>query len=277
MWAALRPKGSFLASGEHSRLVETSPVEKLQGGQHRVTPDSGQLVTDALLADMEGKGFLAPNDVALLKAWHPIQAGDYVEGALAMGPLSPASLGLPEDWQGPGSPLADVLPTGRRYGSRSVRGSPIRINVGYSWGKIVDSQGYTWLPDQIYEPGTYGYIGQSQLRRPQQMLPSVDIQGTTNDELFRTGRTQLARYLVAVPNGTYDVGLHFACLIKGRLWHPTIDVRVEGETVVDGLDARQLGRLSATSQRCKSVQVADGALDVELSQSDVALCGVEIV
>ncbi|MHC4403981.1 MAG: malectin domain-containing carbohydrate-binding protein [Planctomycetota bacterium] len=109
------------------------------------------------------------------------------------------------------------------------------------------------------------------------MLPGVDIQGTTNDELFRTGRTQLARYLVAVPNGRYDVVLHFACLIDGRLWHPTIDVRIEGETIVDGLDARQLGRLSATSHRCESVQVTDGALGIELSQSDVALCGVEIV
>jgi len=105
----------------------------------------------------------------------------------------------------------------------------------------------------------------------------TSLAGPHLQKIFRAGRTQLTRYLVAVPNGEYDIVLHFANFVAGKLWHPTVDVRIEGATVVRGFDARQLGRLSATSRRCESVRVTDGVLDVELTQSDLALCGVEIV
>ena len=274
MWAALRPKGNFLAAGEHGRFVEESPVKRLQGDRYRVPV---KLVTSALLDDLKAKGFLTSEDVTLLKAWHPSRTDEYAEGTLAMGPLGPVSLSLPEDWQGPGAPQSEVLPAQRRYGNRAVSDFPIRINVGYSWGEIVDSEGNTWLPDQIHVSGTYGYIGSSQVRRPQQVLTNVEIEDTENDEVYRTGRIQLTRYFVAVPDGTYDIVLHFACLTDGKLWHPTIDVKIEEETVVAGLHAGPLGRLTATSQRCESVRVNDGVLDVELTQSDMALCGIEIV
>jgi hypothetical protein len=134
-----------------------------------------------------------------------------------------------------------------------------------------------WLADQIYGQGTYGYIGNSQLRRPRQVAPEVEIENTDDDEVYRTGRTQLTHYLAALPNSTYSVVLHFAHLMEGKLWHPAIDVRMEGRTVVRGLDARQIGRLSAARRRCDAVRVTDGVLDIELTPSDVALSGVEIV
>ena len=148
------------------------------------------------------------------------------------------------------------------------------------WGSVggmtVDRQGNTWLPDQIFERGGYGYIGDSLLRRPRQVLDDVDIQQTQNDEIYRTGRTQLTHYLISVPNGMYDVMLHFAHLVEGRLWNPTIDVKIEEKAVLQRLSADSLKRLHGASRRFKRIVVADGVLDIGLTQSDLALCGVEI-
>lgn len=276
MWATLRPTGKFLAAGKHSRFVEASPVEKLQDKEYRVHPDPAQLVTDDLLKDLMDKGFLTGNDMALLEAWHPLRTDDHSKPSLPMAPLSPASLGLPEDWQGPGSPLAEMLPAEPEYRNRIALDSPLRINVGYSWERTIDYQGNIWLPDQIFKLGEYGYIGFSQLRRPRQVLSSVDIGETHNDEIYRTGRTQLTRYLITVPDGTYDVVLHFAHLVEGKLWHPTIDVKIEEDTVLRGLSAEDLDRLHAMNRRFEHNAVTDGVLDIELTPSDLALCGVEI-
>jgi hypothetical protein len=241
-----------------------------------VRPDPADLVTDTLLRDLAAKGFLTDDDIAILEAWHPQRPGDDAKPSLAMGPRPPASLGLPDNWQGPGSPLAEVFPTEPGYRNRMAAGSPIRVNVGYSWEETVDSQGNTWLPDQIFERGRYGYIGNSQLRRSRQVRTSVDIQQTKNDEIYRTGRTQLTHYLFTVPGGTYDVVLHFAHLVEGKLWHPTIEVTIEGKTVLRDLSARDLERRQAESRRFERITIADGVLDIELTQSELALCGVEI-
>jgi hypothetical protein len=276
MWATLRPAGKFLAAGEHSRFVQSSPVEKLGKTEYRVHPDPAELVTDSLLKDLAARGFLTDDDVALLKAWHPHRRDDNAVSPLPMGPRSPTSLGLPEDWRGPGSPIAGVLSAEPGYRNRTASRFPLRINVGYVWEETVDRQGNTWLPDQIFERGGYGYIGESQLYRPQQVLSSVDIRGTQDDEIYRTGRTQLTRFLITVPDGAYDVVLHFAHLLEGRLWHPAIDVAIEGKTVLQGFSAEDLERLHVATRRFQQITVADGLLDIDLTPSDLALCGIEV-
>lgn len=276
MWAVLRPTDKFLAAGQHSRFVEACPLEKVRDEEYRVHPDPAELVTDDLLKDLVAKGFLTGEDMALLAAWHPRRMVAAVESSLPMAPCSPALLGLPEDWQGPGSPLADALAAKPEYRNRMAAGSPIRINVGYTWEETIDRQGNTWLPDQIFERGGYGYIGDSLLGRPRQVLGDVDIHETQNDEIYRTGRTQLTHYLITVPDGTYDVVLHFAHLVQGRLWQPTVDIKIERKTVLQGLSTDGLERLHAASRRFERIAVADGLLDIELTQSDIALCGVEI-
>lgn len=235
MWETLRPSGKFLAAGQHSSYVEESPVKKANDRKYQVHPDPASLVSDELLEDLNAKGFLTQEEQELLKVWRSDDAVKNTTSGLA-------SMHLPAEWKSPGSPLADLLPEKPRYLNRQASGTHIRINVGYIWGEVVDSEGNIWLPDQIFEENSYGFIGED---RESQVMPAVEIKNTDNQEIYRTGRTRVSHYIATVPNGTYDVILHFCNFAQEKLWVQDMDVQIEGQTVLSGLKADDMGKLTA--------------------------------
>ena len=77
-----------------------------------------------------------------------------------------------------------------------------RINAGGT--SFMDSDGHAWSADQSYSSGSFGYVGGSTYR-------SYDkISGTISDRIYQTERWGLSAYRFSVPNGIYQVNLHFA-------------------------------------------------------------------
>ncbi len=70
-----------------------------------------------------------------------------------------------------------------------------------------------WLPEQPYAPGGWGYVGGHVYKLPGDRLPygsDRDILGTDYDAVYETQRLGLREFRLDVPDGQYEVTLHFA-------------------------------------------------------------------
>lgn len=129
-----------------------------------------------------------------------------------------------------------------------------------------DALGAVWRADQPYaEPyavGNWGYVGESET-----WSTSQEIQGTSNPRLYQTQRYAFGSfgYQFDVPNGLYEIELHFA-----ELWFRTpgarrFDVHVEGQTVLRDYDVyTQAGGRFRARVEIVNVAVSDGRLNVDL-------------
>ncbi|MFD1629856.1 glycoside hydrolase family 2 TIM barrel-domain containing protein [Pseudopedobacter beijingensis] len=84
------------------------------------------------------------------------------------------------------------------------------VNVGSTSFFTDDVSGFTWIPEQAYQPGSWGYIGGEILRNtPDRIGIQLEIAGTHNIPLYQTMRKGLQEFRFDVPKGTYEVELHF--------------------------------------------------------------------
>ncbi|RJX14759.1 DUF4982 domain-containing protein [Bacteroides sp. OF03-11BH] len=71
-----------------------------------------------------------------------------------------------------------------------------------------------WIPEQEYEPGSWGFVGGTSYRRKTgfgSMLGSdIDILGTDMNPIFQTQRVGIKSFKADVPNGEYSVYLYWA-------------------------------------------------------------------
>ncbi|WP_226163378.1 glycoside hydrolase family 2 TIM barrel-domain containing protein [Hymenobacter terricola] len=70
-----------------------------------------------------------------------------------------------------------------------------------------------WLPEQAYAPGGWGYVGGHPYKMAGDRLPygsDRSIPGTDYDAIFETQRLGLSQFRFDVPDGEYEVTLHFA-------------------------------------------------------------------
>ena len=76
--------------------------------------------------------------------------------------------------------------------------------------------GRIWIPEQAYQPGSWGYVGGERMyqKTTSSLRPAfeADIPGTDMDPLFQTQRAGLEAFLADVPDGSYAVYLYFADL-----------------------------------------------------------------
>ena len=83
-----------------------------------------------------------------------------------------------------------------------------------------------------------------------------------------------------VPNGDYDVTLHFAELFWNDAGRRVFDVTVEGAPLVSDLDIYdEVGKFAALTKSALGVTVSDGVLDLVLS-ADIdyaAVSAIEVV
>ncbi|SDD25775.1 glycoside hydrolase family 2 TIM barrel-domain containing protein [Niabella drilacis] len=85
------------------------------------------------------------------------------------------------------------------------------VNVGSNCFFTEQASGFTWLPDQEYRPGSWGYIGgQEFTNTPGRIGIQTEIKGTHNIPLYQTMRAGLKAYRFDVPDGQYEVTLGFA-------------------------------------------------------------------
>ncbi|WP_324679137.1 malectin domain-containing carbohydrate-binding protein [Hymenobacter sp. GOD-10R] len=130
-----------------------------------------------------------------------------------------------------------------------------RLNAG---GPAVNTSLGSFAADQYFSPSRTG-------------ANSGPIAGTTDDALYQTERFEGAfGYSLRVPNGTYQVVLHFAELYWTQPGQRIFDVRAENQLVLDNYDIlKKVAPFTATTETF-SVVVTDGVLNLDLSalQSD---------
>jgi hypothetical protein len=131
--------------------------------------------------------------------------------------------------------------------------SSIRINVG----------GYTqyldFLTDREFKPESdYGYLdGISG------SYGSAPIGGTDDDPVYLTDRYGLAKYMVRLPEGNYDIQLWFTENYFSSAGQRKFDVFIEGAKVIEDLDLyASSGFRNAYPVSLDNVRVDDGTLDI---------------
>lgn len=149
--------------------------------------------------------------------------------------------------------------------------SGFRINAG---GLLfTDNQSRRWSADQAYMPGGFGFEGG-------QTYQSGDpISGTDIPEIYQSQRYQMDAYRFDVPNGEYQVILHFSELYFQASNELSMDVAIEEETVISALDIfHEAGHDAALVYRFSDITVNDGRLDITFSASyrDAKISGIEI-
>lgn len=130
-----------------------------------------------------------------------------------------------------------------------------RVNAGGP--PYTDGAGHTWASDQVYTPGSWGYVGGSSYST------SAPIAGTEDDLLYQTEHYSMTAYNFTVPNGNYEVLLKFAEIYANYVGARVFDVKIEGTAVLFGLDIYARVGKNAALDETFSTTVSDGLLTIE--------------
>jgi hypothetical protein len=134
------------------------------------------------------------------------------------------------------------------------------VNAG--GGVYTSTEGIVWAADKAYAVGSWGFVG------GQSYSVTVPIEQTDDQALYQTERWNMSAYRFDLPNGVYDVDLHFAEIYpyicpSSRLF----DVQIEGILVLDDLDIFAAVGAYTPLVRRVTATVGDGRLDIEFPAS----------
>lgn len=161
-------------------------------------------------------------------------------------------------------PTSTPIPTSTPTPNPTVAPVQLPLRINSAGQDYTDASGELWCTDQLYSPGGWGYIGGNTVNRWDED-PALNIAGTIDDPLYVAERYAVSGYQVDLPNGTYDVILHFAETFSGitGAGQRVFDVAIEGQTRLDDFDPfAEAGFAYATSKSVPNVMVTDGQLDI---------------
>lgn len=131
-------------------------------------------------------------------------------------------------------------------------GEELRVNAGGD--ALLDAQGKTWTAD-------YGFTTPGALLAK----PAATITGTDTPDLVRYARAgQQLGWAWDLPNGGYEVTMHFAELEVASAGARVFDVLLEDALVRDDFDVFASVGAFAVTKLVRFVEVADGRLDLRL-------------
>lgn len=139
----------------------------------------------------------------------------------------------------------------------------IRVNAGGSL--YTTTGGKVFSADQKYTVGGWGFVDSGFVR-----IETLAITGTSDPDLYRAQRERIQLdYKFDIPNGSYDVILHFAEIKDNVALNRVMDVSLEGALVLDDFDlyVQAPGKGVAMQRRFNGVTVADGQLHLLLVKS----------
>ncbi|WP_324678205.1 malectin domain-containing carbohydrate-binding protein [Hymenobacter sp. GOD-10R] len=217
-------------------VVEGSAAGTLVGTVVASDPDAGQRLTYSLTA--------GNTDGAFTFVGNQLQVANAAAVRSATSPFT-LSVRVTDDGQPALSATATV----------TVNVTPgmqvlYRLHAG---GPAVNTSLGSFTADQYFSPSRTG-------------ANSGPIAGTTDDALYQTERFEGAfGYSLRVPNGTYQVVVHFAELYWTQPGQRIFDVRAENQLVLDNYDIlKKVAPFTATTETF-SVVVTDGVLNLDLS------------
>ncbi|MBN2010658.1 hypothetical protein JW960_15030 [candidate division KSB1 bacterium] len=152
-----------------------------------------------------------------------------------------------------------------------------RINVGCE--QWVDKNGNTWLADQRYSEQSYGYLGICSSNRTSSSIGNTDI-----PVIYQTERYGLFGYRIDVPNGHYQIKLHFAEIAHNADGVRMFDIYVEDALIAENFDIHaRVGHNNACILSTTTTElggpIVDGRIDIKFKQQNdnTTLSAVEIL
>ena len=127
-------------------------------------------------------------------------------------------------------------------------------------GSFNDANADSWVPDQAWSPGGFGYIGPGFTESTNRA-----IAGTDDDQLYQSQRSGMAGYRFDnLPAGTYTVELDFAELPPAFTPGKRVfDVSINGTMVLPGYDpTASVGVLAADRKTFTVTVPAHGTIEV---------------
>ncbi len=134
--------------------------------------------------------------------------------------------------------------------------SPIYINAG---GPSSSQGGFSWYQDGHFLNGTtYSYS------------PNAGVANASSKEIYRTERNATGdlNYEITLPNGFYEINLHFAELWSGA-FNPgarVFGIDIEGATVAPQIDIFNEVGGNAALIKSYNVNLTDGELNIDLTK-----------
>lgn len=153
-----------------------------------------------------------------------------------------------------------------------------RVNCG-SKSEYRDKNGAVWRADKMLaDGGKWGAVGGQTVTREKALI----IQGTRSPGVYKSERYQLEGYEFEVPNGVYNVRLHFAETFEG-VYKPgmrAFDVKIGERDELFGIDpfGQGGGFARAVVKETDGVRVRDGRLRIgfEPRKRGAVINGIEI-
>ena len=97
-----------------------------------------------------------------------------------------------------------------------AKGEELAINVGSNCYFISSLSQLTWLPDQAYKPGAWGYVG------AESKSTTSEIENTIDGPIYQTWREGDLEYRIDAPCGEYEVELLMADVTKPAVQQPNL-------------------------------------------------------
>lgn len=126
----------------------------------------------------------------------------------------------------------------------NLRSLELAVNVGSNCFYTSDESQLTWVPDQPYTKGSWGYVG------GESKNSQTQVENTNDGPLFQTLRNDIESYCFDVPNGVYEIEFLFTDVFREN-----------------AATAYQLGRNSDVESRenCFSIIINDETVEEDFS------------
>jgi beta-galactosidase len=120
----------------------------------------------------------------------------------------------------------------------------LNVNIGSKCFFVDPVLREAWMPGKAYSPGSHGFVGGEPLYRQNRdgmNYPgsSARISSTKNDPLYQTMLAGIESYRFDVPDGDYELTLHFAELISAKQLATLVYEFTEGEKGADAPISRE--------------------------------------
>ncbi|MDE5701338.1 MAG: DUF4982 domain-containing protein, partial [Bacteroides sp.] len=126
----------------------------------------------------------------------------------------------------------------------NLRSLELAVNVGSNCFYTSDESQLTWVPDQPYTKGSWGYVG------GESKNSQTQVENTNDGPLFQTLRNDIESYCFDVSNGVYEIEFLFTDVFREN-----------------AATAYQLGRNSDVESRenCFSIIINDETVEEDFS------------
>ena len=164
----------------------------------------------------------------------------------------------------------------------AARGAPGELVFTVSCGSPVEvrvADGTIFGPDSLYADGPYGAVGGDTMAVETEQLAFLHADRDIRDlRLFADERVGASGYIFDVPEGEYEVTLHFAGFVRSGIGTGELTILVEGDTLAVDFDLTREAGLARALELRSWTSVHDGDLVIEFfdSRGDHDLAAISI-